>query len=577
MTAGLRVTLGQHSRAGRQGLNQDFHGALLPDGSRLETKGIAVALADGIGSSRVSQVASAAAVKGFLDDYIATSEAWTVRRAARCVLAATNAWLHAQNQRSDARFDRDRGLVCTFSALVFKGREAHLLHVGDSRVYRLHPQALEQLSEDHRLRLSAAESVLTRALGAGPGIDIDHRSWPTEVGEIYLLATDGAYEHLDAAAVHGALAAHGDDFDAAAAALTAAAVARGDDDATLQIVRIDALPPAQAHQLQAQRQGLSLPPVLAPRMAFEGYTVLRELHIGPRSHVHLAVDDQTGQRVVLKTPSVDLRDDAAYLDRFLLEEWVARRVDSPHLLKPGSADRARSHLFVAMAFIDGQTLAQWMTDHPAPGLDAVRDIVAQIARGLQALHRKEMLHQDLRPENVMIDRDGTVTVIDFGSVHVAGLVEGTAHARPQAIAGTLQYTAPEYFVGAGGSPQSDLYALAAIAYQMLTGRLPYGLQVTRLRTPAELQRLRMVPVRDFRPDLPPWLDAVLRKALHPQAARRQEALSELVHDLHAPGPQFVGLRAPPLIERHPLRFWQTLCALLALAVLALIAALVRAR
>jgi serine/threonine protein phosphatase PrpC len=567
----LRVTLGQHSQAGRKPVNQDFHGATIPIGPHLATKGIAIALADGISSSAVSQVASAAAVRGFLDDYYCTSEAWPVRRAGQRVLDATNSWLHAQTQRSDARFDKDRGYVCTFSALVLKGSEAHLLHVGDTRVYRVYPQALEQLSEDHRIRISSAESYLARALGAGPTVEIDYRSWDTDVGEIYLLATDGVYEHLDTAAVHEALARHPDDFDTAAAALTDIALARGsEDNLTVQLVRIDALPEADVSRLHSEREGLKLPPPLQPGMVFEGYTILRELHASSRSHVHLAVDQRSGQHVALKTPSVDLRDDPAYLDSFLLEEWIARRIDSDHVIKACVPDRPREHLFVAMAYVDGQTLTQWMIDHPAPDLDSVRHIVEQVAKGLQAFHRKEMLHQDLRPENLMMDRNGTVKIIDLAATHVAGLTEGTPQARAQGIVGSLQYTAPEYFVGGTGSTQSDLFSLAVITYQMLTGHLPYGLQVTRLRAPNELQRLRYIPVRDRRPDLRMWLDAVLRRALHPQAARRQEALSEFIHDLHTPGPQYQRLRPPPLIERNPVFFWQTLSLLLGLAVVVLL-------
>jgi serine/threonine protein phosphatase PrpC len=571
LIAALRITLGQHSQAGCKPVNQDFHGAAIPAGSHLGTKGIAIALADGISSSAVSQLASAAAVRGFLDDYYCTSEAWSVSRAAQRVLDATNSWLHAQTQRSDARFDKDRGYVCTFSALILKGREAHLLHVGDTRVYRLHAQALEQLSEDHRVRVSSVETYLGRALGAGPTVDIDYRSWALDVGEVYLLATDGAYEYLDAAAVHAALSEHANDFDAAAQALTATALARGSiDNLTVQLVRIDALPDAEASNLHAQREGLRLPPPLQPRMDFEGYTIVRELHASSRSHVHLAVDQLGHQHVVLKTPSVDLQDDPVYLDRFILEEWIARRIDSVHVLKAHAVDRPREYLFVAMEYVDGQTLTQWMIDHPSPDLDTVRGIVEQVAKGLRAFHRKEMLHQDLRPENLMIDRAGTVKIIDFASTHVAGLTEGTLDARPQAIAGSLQYTAPEYFVGGVGSPPSELFSLAVITYQMLTGHLPYGLQVTQLRSPGDLHRLRYIPARERRPDLPPWLDAVLRRALHPQVGKRQEALSEFVHDLCTPGAQYQRHRSPPLIDRNPVVFWQTLTVLLALAVLVLL-------
>jgi serine/threonine protein phosphatase PrpC len=565
------VTLGQHSSAGRHGVNQDFHGAVLPRASQQRSKGIVLALADGIGSSAVSQVASAAAVRGFLEDYYATSEAWSVRRSAQRVLAATNSWLHAQNMRSAARFDKDSGYVCTFSALILKGRELHLLHVGDARIYRLHAQALEQLTDDHRVQLSSDESYLGRALGVGPHVEIDYRCWEAEAGEVYVLATDGAYARLDAPAVHGALATHGADLDAAAQQLVAAAQDQGsEDDATVQLLRIDALPRADGTPLQSQREGLAIAPPLAPRARFEGFTLVRELHVSARSHVHLAVDDASGQRVVLKLPAVDLRDDPTYLDGFVLEEWVARRLDSPHVLKASAIDRARSHLFVAMEFVEGQTLAQWMVDNPRPPLDSVRAIVLQLARGLQALHGREMLHQDLRPENVMIDATGTVKIIDLASTHVAGLATSERETRSHTIAGSLQYTAPEYFSGQGGSAASDLFALAVITYQMLTGQLPYGLAVPQVRAPADLHRLRYVPVRHHRPDTPTWADAVLQKALHPNPAKRQGAVSEFAHDLQAPGPEFLRQRAPPLVERHPVLFWKCTTVVLVGAVVALL-------
>ncbi len=571
MGKSLRVTIGQHSLAGAHAQNQDFHGALLPTGHLRTSKGIALALADGISSSQVSHLASATAVRSFLDDYYASAEAWTVRRSAQCVLAATNAWLHGQTMRSAGRFDKDRGYVCTFSALVIKGRQVHLLHVGDSRVFRLHPQALEQLSEDHRTRLGAGESYLARALGTGPHVEIDYRSWEAVPGEIYLLATDGAYEYLAAPAIQRALATHGDDLDAAAAALVAEARANGSaDDATLQLLRIDALPEDATPQARLRREERLLPPILAPRTRFAGFCIVRELQISARSHLHLAIDEASGQQLVLKTPSVDRRDDPDYLDGFVLEEWVARRVDSPHVVKAWAGERPRTHLFVALEYIAGQTLAQWMTDHPQPSLEAVRGIVLQIAAGLQALHRRDMVHRDLRPENVMIDGHGTVKLIDLASVQVAGLLEGGGHSAATLPPGSVQYLAPECLLGAEATPQSDLFALAVLTYRMLCGHLPYGLAAARVRQARDVRRLRYVPLRHHRPDLPAWLDGVLGKALQPVAAKRQEAVSELVFDLQAPGPQFRRARRLPLLERDPVLFWKCLSAGLALAVLLLL-------
>jgi len=105
---------------------------------------------------------------------------------------------------------------------------------------------------------------------------------------------------------------------------------------------------------------------------------------------------------------------------------------------------------------------------------------------------------------------------------------------------------------------------------MLTRQLPYGLHAARVRSAADAHRLRYTPARHLRADLPAWVDAVLQKALHPNPAKRQQAASELAHDLKAPGPEFLRTRAPPLIERHPVRFWQCSTALLAAAVVVLL-------
>jgi serine/threonine protein kinase len=373
--------------------------------------------------------------------------------------------------------------------------------------------------------------------------------------------------------VHQALARFPDDWDRAAQALVDMAQERGaDDDMTVQLLRIDALPDVPLRDLQTLRADLAIAPLLAPHAQFEGFRIVRELHASARSHVYLAVDESTGQQVVLKTPSTEMAGDALHLDRFLLEEWVARRIQSPHVLRPHLHERPRKHVYVAMEFVEGQTLAQWMIDHPNPDIDTVRGIIAQVGKGLHALHLKEMLHQDLRPENVMIDRQGTIRLIDFGSVRVAGLEEGAPEPRADFIAGTLQYTAPEYFVGHEGSAQSDLFSLAVLAYQMLTAQLPYGLQVARIRSVGDIKGLRYVPVRHRRPELPQWLDGVLHKALHPDPAQRQEAVSEFMHDLHSPGQQFHRQRTVPLVQRNPVVFWQVTSVLLGLLVVLLLGA-----
>jgi serine/threonine protein kinase len=269
-------------------------------------------------------------------------------------------------------------------------------------------------------------------------------------------------------------------------------------------------------------------------------------------------------------PSTEVRADPAQVERFLLEEWIARRVDSPHLLRPWAVERPRTALYVAMEYVEGRTLTQWMADHPRPPLEQVREIVEQIGRGLRALHRGEMLHQDLRPDNVMVDGSGTAKIIDFGAVHVAGLADAASTDALLQLPGTAQYMAPEYFLGAPGTPRSDLFSLAVIAYQLLTGNLPFGMEVAKRRTLADQQRLRYRAAQEWRGDVPGWVDDALQKALHPQAMKRQEAVSEFAHDLRAPGPEFLSARSPALIERRPVLFWQCTTVLLAAAVVVLL-------
>ena len=572
MSKGLAVRVGQHSAAGRKERNQDFHGVCIPQGATLVTKGIAVALADGISSSDVSLAAAQAAVDAFVTDYYCTPEAWSVRTAALHVLSATNAWLHAQTRRSEHRFDRERGYVCTFSGLILKSTTAHLFHVGDARIHRLRAGRSELLTEDHRVRVSAEESYLARALGMDRRVDADYRALALERGDLFMLSTDGVHDHVDMGFVASAIAA-ADGLDAAARAIVDEALRRGSpDNLTVQLVEITALPDAQAGELGRRLAELPLAPALQARMRLDGYTIVRELHASARSHVHLAVDDESGARVAIKTPSVELQQDPAALERFLLEEWIARRIDSPHVLRPWRPERPRSCLHVATEFIEGCSLRQWMIDHPRPGLDVVRDIVRQTARGLQAFHRQEMLHRDLRPENIMIDASGTVRIIDFGAVSVAGIAECAGEAMEMAggVPGDSAYAAPEYFLGEPGSTRADLFSLAAIAYELLSGRLPYGVAPAQSRTRAAQRRLRYRSVVDDEREIPSWIDDALARALDPDPARRQAALSEFVHALHHPAPDHLRRLRPALIARDPAKFWKLLAIVALLANLVLL-------
>ncbi len=569
MSASLAISLGQHSDKGLKPANQDFYGALIPTQPTLDLKGIAIALADGISSSEVSSIAAQTAIKSFLTDYYGTSDSWPVKTAAHRVIAATNAWLHAQTRARQAD-DVDSGYVCTLSVLVLKSRAAHIFHIGDSRVYRLAGRSLEQLTVDHRVAASANHFYLGRALGIGGNVEVDYRSVPVGVGDIFVLTTDGVHEYVDGAIIAEAIEEHPADLDAAARHIVARALGNGStDNLTIQIARVDALPGGEAADFLGQSADLPLPPPIEPGADFDGYRILRPLHANARSQVFLAQDNTDGRVAVIKVPGLEMRDDPTFLRRFMMEEWIARRLNTPHALRIHQQDRKRHYLYLATEYVDGQTLTQWMTDNPRPDLNTVRDLVEQIARGLNAFHRQEMVHQDLRPDNIMIDKTGTVVIIDFGSTKVAGVVEAQP-VEDEALLGTVQYAAPEYRVGETGTDRSDQFSLGVIAYQMLTGQLPYGTNAAMLRNRSDLARLCYQPMLTGG-GIPEWVDRAIEKAVHPDPAQRYDALSEFTYDLRHPNPDFATMPSRSLLVRNPVRFWQLLSLALAGAVVVLLA------
>lgn len=255
------------------------------------------------------------------------------------------------------------------------------------------------------------------------------------------------------------------------------------------------------------------------------------MHSSSRSQVYLAIDTESGEKVTLKTPSVNFEHDAEYIDGFLHEEWAGRRINSNHVLKALEPRQQRRFLYHVTEYINGQTLRTWMDDNPDCSLADARNIIEQAAHGLRAMHRQEMLHQDLKPENLMIDSHGTVKIVDFGSTRIAGIQEIEAPIERGKLWGTYDYAAPEYFLEQAATNRADIFSLGVIAYEMLTGgQLPYGKPLAK----NVLKHVAYIPARQHNPSLPDWIEGALEKATHLNPERRYQLLSEFIHDLKNP-------------------------------------------
>jgi serine/threonine protein kinase len=356
-------------------------------------------------------------------------------------------------------------------------------------------------------------------------------------------------------------------LDQLASVIIQDALANGsEDNLTCQILRIDSVPEQSEDEFYNTLTRLPFPPELSPGMILDGYKILRELHATKHIQVYLALDTEKGQRVVVKTPSINYQDDPHYIEMFGHEEWVGRRIHNPHVMKVCRATRRRQFLYYVAEYIEGRTLRQWMNDQALPSLRDVRAIINQIAAGLRAFHRLEMVHRDIKPENIMVDEHGTVKIIDFGSTKIAGLEEIATPLDRHRVVGTRDYAAAEYLSGRAGSHRADIFSLGVITYEMLTGRLPYGKALSERSLP----HLHYRSARLYNPMLPSWLDTVLKKAVHPNPTYRYQNLSEFTFDLAHPHPDRLVEKPLPLLERNPLAFWKGISVLLLIVTLILL-------
>lgn len=569
----LKVSIGYASDKGIKPDNEDFFGSLIPEGPQLTHKGIAVAIADGMSGSDAGKQASHCCVVSFLSDYYSTPDSWSVKHAGQKILSATNSWLYSQGQ---SRYESTKGMVSTLSIIVLKSTTAHIFHIGDSRIYRLRQGNFEQITRDHRIWVKE-KNYLNRAMGIEPHLEVDYRALSLEAGDLFLMTTDGIHDFIDEKTLKKLVQDGADLTQIAEKIMHQAEGNHSDDNLTCQLVRVDERPEAKEDEIIRRHTNLPFPPPLEPGMVIDGYRIEAELHASKRTQIYRAFDTKTDTQVILKTPSIFYDDDPHYIEHFLHEEWAGKRIHHENVLKILSPNREKSCLYYVTEFLDGPTLRQWITTNPKPEIKEARKIVEQIAKGLRAFHRMEMLHQDLKPENIMFDKNGVIKIIDFGSVKIAGIAEITPleHSGADNILGTLNYTAPEYHLGQHGTVKSDLFSLGVITYEMLNNALPFGQDMPEKPNKMNLGKLHYVPSFHHNAMVPIWIDGALKKATAITPQFRYDDLSEFLYDLSTPNRKFLSAEeAIPLIQRNPLLFWQSLSAILLFTNLVLIYLLV---
>lgn len=536
--------------------NEDAARVVVPGDPHLLTyKGVVLAVADGVSSAEGGHQASTTAIQTFATDYYTTPDTWSVGHSGEQLLSTINQRLY---RHSHAYTNNQKGQLCTFSAVVLKSHTAHFFHLGDSRIYHWRAGQLTQLTQDHTTAVSQQQRFLSRALGMDSSLQLDYGQQTLTAGDYLLLCSDGLHDFVSDQHIQILLSTGREPEELATELRTAAMTGGCDDNLSIVLARVDELPAESIDDYNERLTRLPFPPALGPGHKVDGYEVVAELFASSRSHLYRVKDLANGQHYVMKTPSPNFADDSSYIERFIREEWIGSRIDSPYVVEVIRPHRPKTMLYYLMEEVPGVAMDKWLTENdPVKPGRAIR-LIEKIAAGIKAFHDREAVHQDLKPGNIMIQPDGSPKIVDFGSVFVAGVAEVFIPIEHESVLGTTTYSDPQYLMGKNSGFQGDVYALATICYELFTGALPYGEKINDCQTPSDYDRLRYTPARHVNPAIPVWFDRALEKGVSFDLYERYPNIDALLTDLTRPNPEFLRKEVNKSTRNSSLLFWQLL-------------------
>lgn len=539
---GLILDAGFSSQQGKRKANEDSCLVITPSTGQYLDYGALFAVADGVGGMAGGKEASECAVKTLRDDYYAAPETLALEHALKDCFDAVNRAVLA---------DPPTGRATTLSALVLRNRRWAVAHVGDTRVWLYRNRHLVQLTTDHSRLLTDIGPVITRACGLDVMLNADVQSGELREGDVFLITSDGVHETLGAQTIAAAL--EGETAQQIAETLVQQALRAGStDNVSACVARVQQLPPETVSDIGMSISALPIHPLPKTGDTVDGFLIGERLHSGRLSTLYAALDSESGQHVALKFPNPRHADDTAFVDYFLREEWLGRRIDSPYVVKtitlpPGR----RTALYSVMVLHNGETLAARIKRKKGLSVQETLSLAQQILTGLDHLHRKGVIHRDVKPENILIDTDHRVRLLDLG---VSRIERMDTSSKSLAPVGTPSYMAPEVIAGTEADERADVYSAAVTIYEMLTGKYPYG-EIEPFTHPTYSH---FIPPGRYNPDVPPWLSEILRKACTPDPNQRYPHAADFAAALTSPPQNNLSQRKPPLLERIRPEHWKAL-------------------
>ncbi|WP_327754819.1 protein kinase (plasmid) [Sphingobium sp. SJ10-10] len=550
----LRVAAGHASEQGARPDNQDFVGIYAATETERIHHGMIAALADGVGGARGGRIAAELAIRALIEGLYDQPDTIGTPAAVRRVMAPFNRWLAAMG-----RTETMAHAATTFTALILKGRRAHLCHVGDSRAWHYREGRLTLLTEDHSRSHPDQKHILYRALGIEEHLRLDHHEIVLAEHDRLLLTSDGVHGSLSPKRLEKLLGAR-NSAEADAIAIVDAALSAGSaDNASAVVLDVVSLPAIDHDSVASDIARL---PILAPPRegdSVDGFRLDSLLSDGRYARLFRATDTLSGGQMVVKFPKPNLLSEGGARLAFAREMLVGSRVSSPFVAAavPVPPDR-QTRLYGVQPFYDGETLEKRLA-RPVSLEDGLA-IAIKLTRAVAALHRLDIIHRDIKPDNVLLLRDGGLKLIDLGVARLPRIEEFASKEVP----GTFSYLAPEMFAKNAGDEGTDQYALGVTLWRLFARRYPYG-EIEAFSRP---RFRKAAPPSTHRPELPAWLDNILTRSVAIDASDRFGDVIELLRALEGGAAVArVNQRGLPFIERDPVRFWQVVSLVLAIMVI----------
>ncbi len=511
---------------------------------------VLAAVADGIGSAQHGGPAAHSAVEVFFANFRARPRAWNTDKSLEEIARHLNRQLFNEGL---AKFASPQS-ACTFAAVALDGSRLYGLNAGDSRVYRLRESALIRLSVDHREPMPEGRSRLTLAFGLEESITPHRFDVDLLPGDRFLICSDGVSDVLPDHEIARLLR-----NNAGARTVVAAAVeCLGDgaaDDMTAVVLDV------QETGEGSRATELPIPEELKSGRIIDGFTLRQSF----RANNRIWLASRGGKPFVLKFPPLEARTNDALLHLFVLEQWHATQLSAPFFPEAFIPDHATLRYY-ALEYCAAPTLRQYLDRGERLSPEDTVALGRFLLQAGQFLLRHNYVHGDLKPENILVFEDGpelAFKLIDLGNVAEVFSVNSRA--------GTPSYLAPERFQGAAVCEGTEIFSIGVILHQAMTGQLPYG-EIEPFQAPTFRPTK---PVSVIEPLCPPWLDAVIQRAVSPDTSVRYAAYSEVLFDLEKPEQvRPVSDRSRPLLERNPLlvykaAFWAMTVVALVLLILLL--------